>query len=110
MDFSQIMQMAEQLKRELQATQNAAQEARVVGEAGGGLVRVVLNGRYEALEVHIEPKTLAGGDQTLIEDLLRAAFNQASARVAEQLQARVGTFASSLGIDPQALEMFTKKP
>lgn len=101
-DLSAMMQMAEKLQRELGVSQNEAQATRVTGEAGGGLVRVVLNGRYEAVEVHIDPKAYAG-DRQLVEDLVRAAFNQASGRVMDDLQKRVSNVAQGLGVDLGAL-------
>lgn len=108
-DLSAMMQMAEKLQRELGVSQSDAQAARVTGEAGGGLVRVVLNGRYEAVEVHIDPKTLAGGDRQLVEDLVRAAFNQASTRVMEELQKRVANVAQGMGVDLGALSSMLPK-
>lgn len=52
----------------------AAQE--VVGESGGGLVKVVLNGKSEAKRVVIDP-SLAGEDLVVISGLVAAAFNAA---------------------------------
>ena len=109
MDFSALMQISEKLRQELQRSQEEAQRARVTGEAGGGLVRVVLNGRYEAVEVTIDPKATSGDDRRLLEDLVRAAINQASARVSAEMQGRVGSFASSLGVDPTLLSSLVGK-
>ena len=106
MDLSNIMQMANQLREQFARNQAEAAKTRVTGEAGGGMVRVVLNGRYEALEVVVDPQLLASGDRALLEDLLRAAFNQASSRVAEDLRQRMGSFAQGLGVDLSALGMF----
>jgi DNA-binding YbaB/EbfC family protein len=56
----------------------------VQGEAGGGLVRVTMTGRYDVRRVHIEP-SLLGEDREVIEDLVAAAVNDAVRRV-EALQ------------------------
>ncbi|MBI3178400.1 MAG: YbaB/EbfC family nucleoid-associated protein [Deltaproteobacteria bacterium] len=101
MDLSNLMQMAGQLREQLAQAQAQARELRIEGEAGGGLVRVVMNGQHEVLEIVIDPKALA--DKALLEDLLRAAFNQASARVQESVRDRMGGFARSFGIDLSAL-------
>ncbi len=110
MDISSLMQMAEKLQKELGSSQEAAAKARVTGEAGGGLVRVVLNGRYEAVEVKLDPKVVNPQELQLLEDLVRAAYNQASARVMEEIQRRVGSFASNLGLDPSVLSSLMPKP
>jgi DNA-binding YbaB/EbfC family protein len=95
--------MASQLQSQLAQTQEQAKSLRVTGEAGGGMVRVVLNGKYEVVELDIEPNAFAGGDKALVEDLIRAAFNQASTRVGEEARQRMGSFAESMGIDLSAL-------
>jgi nucleoid-associated protein EbfC len=110
MDISALMQMAEKLKREIGHSQEEAARIRVNGEAGGGLVQVVLNGRYEAVEVHIDPKAINAQERQLLEDLVRAAINQASGRVLQEIQRTVGGFASSLGLDPAVLSSFIPKP
>ena len=110
MDLSNIMQMAEQLRRQLGATHADAGNIRVVGEAGGGLVRVEMNGKHEVVEVHIDEKTSEAGDRGLLEDLVRAAVNQASSRVAAELKQRMTSLASSLGLDASLLDSFLKGP
>ena len=103
MDISQIMQMAGQLRSQMMDAQATAQNERHVGEAGGGLVKVVMNGRYEVLEVSIDPKAMRPDDRTLVEDMMRAAFNQAATKAGANLQTRVVDFARQMGLDPSML-------
>jgi len=65
----------------------AAQE--ISGESGGGLVRVVVNGKFEAKRVIIDP-TLAGEDLTVIGDLVASAFNAAAHQVQSQQMEQLG--------------------
>jgi nucleoid-associated protein EbfC len=110
MDIANLMQMAEKLQKEIGSNTEAATKLRVSGEAGGGLVRVVLNGRYEVVEVKLDPKAVNPQELQLLEDMVRAAYNQASARVMAEIQQRVGSFASNLGLDPSVLSSFMPKP
>jgi DNA-binding YbaB/EbfC family protein len=103
MDLNELTRLASQLQSQLAQTQDQAQSLRVTGEAGGGMARVVLNGKYEVVELDIDAKAFEGGDKALVEDLIRAAFNQASARVGEDVRQRMGSFAESMGIDLSAL-------
>ena len=103
MDLSNLMQMANQLRDQLTQNQAEAAKLRITGEAGGGMVRVVLNGKYEVLKLEIEDKAFGSGDKALVEDLVRAAFNQAAVKVAEDLRKRMGDFAQGMGIDLSAL-------
>ena len=66
----------------------AAQE--ISGEAGGGLVRVVVNGKLEAKRVIIDP-SLAGEDMSVIGDLVASAFNAAAQQVQSQQMGQIGS-------------------
>jgi DNA-binding YbaB/EbfC family protein len=99
MDFNDIMRLAGQLHTELQSAQDQASNATVAGEAGGGLVRVVMSGKHELLEVHIDPKAVSPSDVGLLEDLVRAAVNQASSKVSDALRDRLKGLTTQLGID-----------
>ena len=70
----------------------AAQE--FTGEAGGGLVRVVINGKSEAKKVIIDP-SLSGEDLAVIGDLAASAFNSAVRQVQSQQAGQIG---NALGI------------
>lgn len=103
MDLQEIMRMAQALRGQLEETQAHAEQARFLGEAGGGLVRAVMNGKHELVELKIDPTTLGPGikadDLKLLEDLIRAAVNQAGRQVVNNLQSSVGSLAKNLGLD-----------
>lgn len=101
MELGQIMKMAGQLRDQLQQAQQQAAELKVTGEAGGGLVAVDLNGKYEALAVRIAPEAME--PKPLLEDLLRAAITMASHKVAEAQREKMGALAGALGVDLGAL-------
>ena len=109
MDIANLMQMANQLREQLQTAQADAGRTRFNGEAGGGMVRLVLNGRHEVVELKIDPANLGPAvdaeSLSLLEDLLRAAFNQASSQVASGLQNRLGAMAQGMGVDLSALNL-----
>lgn len=97
MDLNDMMKML----KDPQALQRQAQEAQarmaaisVVGASGGGMVRVTLNGTMDMLALEIAPEAIDPGDPGLLQDLVKAAHNDAVYRVREALQADV---ARSLG-------------
>jgi DNA-binding YbaB/EbfC family protein len=57
----------------------------VEASAGGGMVVVRMNGQKQLVDVRIEPDVFAGKDQEMLQDLVRAAVNEASRRVDEEL-------------------------
>jgi DNA-binding protein YbaB len=77
----------------MMANAAAAADAEVEGSAGGGMVRVVVNGRFEFSSVHIDP-----AEVELLEDLVLAALRDASAQLtARQSQALGGLDLGGLG-------------
>ena len=59
---------------------------RVEGSAGGGMVRIAMDGEQNILSVKIEPELLYEKDVSMIEDMILAACNDAKKRVAEKTQ------------------------
>ncbi len=98
LDMNKIMEMANQMKAQLEKTQAEAMNMQVRGEAGGGMVTVVMNGRNEVLEVKIDPSAMS--DVKLLEDLVRAAMNAAVANLQAEAKNKMGLMAQNLGIGP----------
>lgn len=75
-----IMAQAQQLQDRLQAAQKELERTEVEGEAGAGLVKVKMNGRYGVRGVEIDPAVIEEGRE-ILEDLVAAAVNDAVRRV-----------------------------
>lgn len=80
MNVAKLMEQAQRMQAELH---RALRELQAEGSAGGGLVRVTLNGVRELVAVSIDPQALAEGDPRLLEDLVLVAWEEAS-RVLEE--------------------------
>jgi DNA-binding YbaB/EbfC family protein len=68
----------------------------VEASAGGGMVTVKMNGQKQVLDVKIEPDVFASKDQEMLQDLVRAAVNEASRRVDEELANQMKNVAGGL--------------
>ena len=84
MDMGNLLQQARQMHEKLGKIQDELARKTLAGESGGGMVRVAVNGRRQALTVEIEPALLTVNDKKMLEDLLVAAINDAM-RKAEEL-------------------------
>ena len=84
MDMANLFQQARQMHEKLGKIQDELAAQTLTGESGGGMVRVAVNGRRQALSVEIEPALLAASEKKMLEDLLVAAINDAL-RKAEEL-------------------------
>jgi DNA-binding YbaB/EbfC family protein len=86
-DLGSMLQMAQQAAAQVAEAQEELLGARVSGTAGGGAVRVVLNGHLHLLEVEIAPDAVDPDDPSMLGDLVVAAFADAQQQVAT-LQSR----------------------
>lgn len=91
-----MMRQAQQLQNRLAKVQQELEELTVQGSAGGGVVRVTMNGKQEISEVIIEPE--AAEDIDLLQDLVAAAVNDASARTQQLAAEKMGEVTGGLNI------------
>jgi DNA-binding YbaB/EbfC family protein len=91
-----MMRQAQQLQNRLAKVQQELEELTVEGSAGGGVVRVTMNGRQEVSEVVIEPE--AAEDIDLLQDLVAAAVNDASARTQQMAAEKMNAVTGGLNI------------
>jgi DNA-binding YbaB/EbfC family protein len=82
-----------QLQDDLQRQVNSVN---VEASAGGGMVSVKMNGQKQIVEIRIEPEVFAGKDQEMLQDLVRAAVNEASRRVDEELASQMKNIAGNV--------------
>jgi len=75
-DMSSLLKQAQDMQRRMQETQRQLGEASVEGAAGGGAVRVTLNGNREIQSIKIDPAVVDPSDVDGLEDLLLVALRQ----------------------------------
>ncbi len=98
-NFGNMMKQAQALQRSMEKVQQEIAEMEVVGEAGGGMVRVTMNGRHEARRVQIEPAVI-GEDREMLEDLIAAAINDAVRKVEARTQEKMSGLMSGMKLPP----------
>lgn len=94
-----LMRQAQQMQETMKKAQEELAHLEVTGEAGAGLVRVVLNGQHEAQRVTIDPKLLAQ-DKDMLEDLVVAAVNDAVHKIAAMTKEKYSGMMSGLNLPP----------
>jgi DNA-binding YbaB/EbfC family protein len=98
-NLGQLMRQAQQLQENMQKAQEQLSALEVTGEAGGGMVRVTMNGRHEVRRVQIDP-SLDPTDRDMLEDLVAAACNDAVRRVGEAVQQHMAGAMGGLSLPP----------
>jgi len=86
-NIQDMMKKAQQMQEHLQKQMS---ELRVEGNAGGGMVRVVINGAKQVQSLKIDPEVVSREDVGMLEDLIVAALNDAQNKVDEELTRNVG--------------------
>ena len=98
-DISGLMKQVQQMQEQMQKAQEEMGKREVTGEAGAGLVKVTLNGRYESSAVTLD-ESLMQEDREVLEDLVSAAINDAVRRVGELNKEQMSGMASGLNLPP----------
>lgn len=76
-DFRAISEMQKNMQQQMAKMQAEIRQRTAEGTAGGGMVRIVVNGGLEVTEVHIDKEIIDPDDPEMFEDLIMAAVNQA---------------------------------
>jgi DNA-binding YbaB/EbfC family protein len=94
-DLQKMLQSAREIQEKME---KELAEIRVEGSSGGGMVKVTLDGRKNLISIHLEPEIVNPADCEMLEDLILAAFNDASTRVEEQIAAKLGALGAGFKI------------
>ena len=95
MNIQQMMKQAQQMQERLQ---KQMADLRVEGNAGGGMVTVVVNGAKQIHSLKIDPEVVSKEDVEMLQDLILAAVNDAQRKVDEELQQKMGGMIPGLKI------------
>ncbi len=97
--LSGLMKQAQQMQENLKKAQEEIAMMEVEGQAGAGMVKVLMTGRHDVKRVNIDP-SLMGDDKDMLEDLIAAAMNDAVRRVETMTQEKMGSLTSGFGLPP----------
>jgi DNA-binding YbaB/EbfC family protein len=89
-NFNNLMKQAEAMQANVRKAQAELVNIEVIGEAGGGMVKVTMNGRHEVKRVQIEP-SVGAEDREMLEDLIAAAANDAVHKVEARVQEKMAS-------------------
>lgn len=94
-----LMRQAQEMQEKMQKAQEEIASMVVVGEAGGGMVKVTMTGRHDVRRVVIDP-ALVDDDREMLEDLVAAAVNDAVQRVDAMTREKFSGLASGIDLPP----------
>lgn len=94
-----LMRQAQRMQEDMQRAQAEIASLECVGEAGAGLVRVVVNGRHDVKSVTLAA-ALQGEDLSLVADLLAAAVNDANRKLDKLSKDKMAGLTAGLNLPP----------
>ncbi len=94
-----LMKQAQKMQEDMQKAQEEIARAEVTGEAGAGLVSIVMNGRHDVKRVSIDD-SLMEEDKEILEDLIAAAVNDAVRKVESTSQEQMSKITQGMGMPP----------
>jgi hypothetical protein len=97
--FGNLMKQAEAMQANMQRAQAEIAALEVIGESGGGMVRVTMTGKHEVKRVQIEPGVV-GEDREVLEDLVAAAINDAVHKTEAATQAKMASLMGGMQLPP----------
>ncbi len=99
-NISQIMKQAKAMQEKMAEAQKRIEETEVEGSSGGGVVKVIMDGKYNLKKINIDPNLVDKDEVEVLEDLVVAAINDASKKVSENMNNQLGSISSGMGLPP----------
>jgi len=93
-----LMKQAQQMQAKIARVQEDLKTKEVEASAGGGMITAVVNGAQEVLSVRIEREIVNPDDVEMLQDLVRAAVNEALKKSRELMSEEMGKVTGGIGI------------
>lgn len=98
-NINNLMKQAQAMQANMQKAQAEIALIEVIGESGGGMVKITMTGKHEVKRVQIEP-AVSGEDREMLEDLIAAAINDAVHKVEARTQEKMASLTAGLQLPP----------
>ena len=98
MNMQQMMKQARKMQEQLAAAQENIAQSTVDASAGGGMVKVTVNGEMQITSLKIDPEALDPEDVEMLEDMVTAAANEALRGVGDLANRQMGAITGGLNI------------
>jgi nucleoid-associated protein EbfC len=95
MNIKQLMKQAQQMQEQMQ---HQMSNIRVEGTAGGGMVKAEMSGNKELLTITIDKEAVDPNDVEMLQDLVKAAVNEAARKVDEEMNSSLGAMTGGMKI------------
>ncbi len=99
-DISQIMRQAQAMQAKINEAQKKLEAMEVEGSSGGGLVKLRISGKNALIAVTIDPSLMVADEREILEDLIKAAHEDARRKLEDAQNEEMKGLSGGLGILP----------
>jgi len=103
MNIQAMLKKAQALQVKMTQVQEELKAREVIGSAGGGKVKVTMNGAQEVSAIAIDPEVVKPDEADLLEDLVLAAFRDARTKVTRMVEEEMSKVTAGSGLPPGLL-------
>jgi len=97
-DLGRMLKTIQEAQGRMVKLQEELAGRQVEATAGGGMVKVLANGRHEIVSIHIDPQVIDPKDPEMLEDLILAAINEVRGRVETMVRDEMSRVTGGLGM------------
>jgi DNA-binding YbaB/EbfC family protein len=102
-NIQSMLKQAQALQAKMSKVQEELKTKELVGSAGGGKVKVTMNGAQEVTAISIDPEVVKAEEADLLEDLVLAAFRDARSKVTKMVEEEMSRVTGGMGLPPGLL-------
>lgn len=99
-NLGQMLKQAKDFQSKMAGMQEELADLEMTGAAGGGMVKVTLNGKGEARKIAIDPALIIAEEAAVLEDLVLAAFNDAKGKIDRMMKDKMSELTGGLQLPP----------
>lgn len=98
MNIQGLMKQAQMMQKKMQEEQQRLENEEFEGVSGGGMVKVVLSGKFEMKKINLDKSIIDADDVEMLEDLIVAAYNDAKEKVDAKMGESMGAITGGLNL------------
>lgn len=99
-NMGNMMKKVQEMQNKMQEVQKELESKTMEANAGGGLVSIVMNGKHQVQSINIDPSLLKEDEKDVLEDLIKAALNNAKEKVDEMSAEEMKKVTGGLPLPP----------
>lgn len=103
-NMAQLMKQAQAMQKKMADLQAASESKEFEGQAGGGSVKILINGKGYMNKIEIDPSMLNSSEKEILEDLIIAAFNDAKKKAQEDEESSMTSMMGGMSL-PSGFKM-----